>query len=87
MWKIIGVDGCGIDIRILICGAGLLCILSRCKTGIFFGVDGEKGMKRIVVVVQFDAIAVEAFNVEQTAVKEFELLPRMVCALREACGG
>lgn len=42
-------------------------------------------MERIVVVVQFDAIAVEAFYVKQAAVQEFELLSRMVCALRETC--
>jgi hypothetical protein len=61
------------------------CILSRCETVISGGVDGEKGMKRIIVVILLDAVAVEAFYVKQTAVEELELLSRVVRPLRETC--
>jgi hypothetical protein len=83
VWKIVWIDGCCIDIGIFICGTGLLCILSRCQTSIFFGFDGEKGVEWIIVVVEFDAITVEALYIKQAAVKEFELISRMFCALRE----
>lgn len=61
------------------------CVLSRCKTVILGGVDGKKGMERIIVVVLLDTVAVEAFDIKKTAVEEFELLARVIRALREAC--
>jgi hypothetical protein len=61
------------------------CILSWCETVIFGGVNGEKGMERIIVVILLDAVAVEAFYVKQTTVEKLELLSRVVRALREAC--
>jgi hypothetical protein len=42
-------------------------------------------MEWIIVVVLFNAVTVKTLNVKQTAMKEFELLSRMVRALREAC--
>ena len=66
--KIIGVDCPCVNIRIFIRGACLCCILSRCETIIFGGVNGEKGVKWIIVVVLFDTITGETFYIKQTAV-------------------
>jgi hypothetical protein len=73
------------DVGVYVSGAGLDCILSRCEAVIFGGVDAEKGMERIIVVILLDAVAVEAFYIKQTSVEELELLSRVVRALREAC--
>lgn len=51
---------------------------------VFVGRDGEKGVKGVVEIVQLDVVAVEAFDVEQGAVKEFELLSWVLCSLRQA---
>jgi hypothetical protein len=84
MWKIIWVDGCCVDIRVHVSGGGSNCVLSGCKTVVFLGFYGEKGMEQIIVVVELDPVTAEAFYVEETAVKEFKLLSRVFCALRKA---
>jgi len=68
MWKVIGVDDDRINVRILIRGARLSCILCRCQTSIFGGVDGEKRVEWIIVIVLLDTVTVEAFYIKQTAV-------------------
>ena len=84
MWKIIWVDGCCVDIRVHVSCGGPNSVLSGYKTVVFIGFYGEKGMERIIVVVELDPITTEAFYVEETAVKEFKLLSRVFCALRKA---
>jgi hypothetical protein len=85
MWKFIWVDGCCVNIRVHVSGGSSNCVFSRYKTVVFCGIYGEKGMERIIVVIELDLTTVEAFYVKKTAVEEFELLSGVLCALREAC--
>lgn len=43
-------------------------------------VDGEARVEGVIVVVLLDVVATEAFDVEQRAVQELQLLPRVVGA-------
>jgi hypothetical protein len=60
------------------------CVLGSRKTGIFRGIDGKEGMERVLIVVLFDVVAIKAFDVKETAMKQFELLPGMIRSLGEA---